>query len=140
MSTLDTWAPQRPASASPRVAARPPYDIYAIGAIFLLNVVMDAWLIAANPTYALPVYGATFTGIWGWLIKIQSPILHGLLGYAFLRRRRWGFQLYMAYAAFGLSSAFVNLAVFGFGRIRMIFILSLTVITAYLITRRRVFV
>ena len=101
---------------------------------------MDTWLIAANPGYALPLFGATFTGAWGWIAKIQSPILHGLLGYGFLRRRRWGYWLYMAYAAFGLSSALVNLATIGFGRIRMIFIVSLTVITAYLFTRRKVFV
>lgn len=119
--------------------ARPPYDIYAIGVIFLLNVAMDTWLIVQNPQYALPLFGATFTGIWGWIAKIQSPILHGLLGYGFLRRRRWGYWLYMAYAAFGLSSALVNLATFGFGRIRMIFIVSLTVITAYIFARRRAF-
>lgn len=118
----------------------PPYDIYAIGVIFVLNVAMDTWLIVRNPDYALPLFGTTFTGAWGWLAKIQSPILHGVLGYGFLRRRRWGYSLYMAYAAFGLSSALVNLVVFGMGRIRIIFIVSLTLITAYLFTRRRVFV
>ncbi len=120
--------------------AKPPYDIYAIGVIFVLNVVMDTWLIVANPDYALPVFGTTFTGAWGWLVKIQSPILHGVLGYGFLRLRRWSYWLYMAYAGFGLSSALVNLVVFGMGRIRIIFIVSLTLITAYLFTRRRVFV
>jgi hypothetical protein len=120
--------------------ARPPYDIYTIGVVFLLNVAMDTWLIVKNPQYALPLFGTTFTGSLGWLVKIQSPILHGVLGYGFLRRRRWGYWLYMAYAAFGLSSALVNLATFGFGRIRMIFIVSLTLITAYIFTRRRVFV
>jgi len=121
-------------------AAKPPYDIYAIGVIFVLNVAMDTWLIVQNPQYALPLFGTTFTGMAGWIAKIQSPILHGLLGYGFLRRRSWGYWLYMAYAAFGLSSALVNLATFGFGRIRMIFIVSLTLITAYIFARRRVFV
>ncbi len=120
--------------------ANPPYDIYAIGVIFVLNVAADTWLIAANPDYALPVFGTTLTGAWGWLAKIQSPILHGVLGYGFLRRRRWGYWLYMGYAAFGLTSALVNLSTFGFGRIRIIFIVSLTLITAYIFTRRRVFV
>jgi hypothetical protein len=108
--------------------------------IFVVNVGMDTWLIMANPGYALPLFGATFTGAWGWLAKIQSPILHGVLGYGFLRRRRWGYRLYMAYAAFGLSSALVNLTTIGSGRIRMIFIVSLTLITAYVFTRRKVFV
>ncbi|MFZ5863237.1 MAG: hypothetical protein ACOYXR_10410 [Nitrospirota bacterium] len=116
-----------------------PYDIYFIGVIFMLNVVMDTWLIVKNPGYALPLFGATFSGAWGWLAKIQSPILHGVLGYGFLRRRRWGYWLYMAYAAFGLSSALVNLATIGFGRIRIIFIVSLTLISVYIFTRRRVF-
>jgi hypothetical protein len=139
---MNTPVDSLPAEAS-RVhtePAKPPYDIYAIGVIFVLNVAMDTWLIVANPDYALPLFGTTFTGALGWLVKIQSPILHGVLGYGFLRRRRWSYWLYMAYAAFGLSSAFVNLAVFGVGRIRIIFIVSLTLITAYLYTRRRVFV
>jgi hypothetical protein len=118
----------------------PPYDIYAIGVIFVVNVGMDTWLIVANPGYALPLFGATFTGTWGWLAKVQSPILHGLIGYGFLRRRRWGYWLYMAYASFGLSSALVNLATIGFGRIRMIFIVSLTLMSAYVFSRRKVFV
>jgi len=117
-----------------------PYDIYAIGAIFVLNVFIDSYLIFANPTYALPIFGMVFSGLGGWVAKIQSPILHGLLGYGFLRRRRWGYWLYMAYAAFGLGSAIVNLAHFGFGRIRLIFIVSLLAITTYLYTRRKIFV
>jgi hypothetical protein len=123
-------------------AARPPrpYDIYAIGTIFILNVFMDSYLIFANPQYALPLFGMTFSGAFGWLAKIQSPILHGTLGYGFLRRRRWAYYLYMAYAAFGLSSALVNLAIFGYGRIRMIFIGSLILITVYIYIRRPVFV
>jgi hypothetical protein len=125
--------------ASSRSQTRPPYDIYAIGVIFVLNVAMDTWLIVKNPHYALPLFGTTFSGIAGWIAKIQSPILHGVLGYGFLMRRRWGYRLYMAYAAFGLSSALVNLATLGFGRIRMIFIVSLMLITAYIFTRRRVF-
>lgn len=129
-----------PVSDHPSANASPPYDIYFIGVIFVLNVAMDTWLIVKNPDYALPLFGATFSGAWGWLAKIQSPILHGVLGYGFLRRRRWAYWVYMAYAAFGLSSALVNLATIGVGRIRMIFIVSLTLITAYIYTRRRVFV
>jgi hypothetical protein len=136
----DSFAEAETAAARSAASQWPPYDIYAIGVIFVLNVAMDTWLIVKNPAYALPLFGATFTGLPGWIAKIQSPILHGILGYGFLRRRRWAFWLYMAYAAFGLSSALVNLATIGFGRIRMIFIVSLTLITAYIFTRRKVFV
>lgn len=131
-------ATQRDASSPSQT--RPPYDIYAIGVIFTLNVAMDTWLIVENPRYALPLFGTTFSGVAGWIAKIQSPILHGVLGYGFLRRRRWAYWLYVAYAAFGLSSALVNLATLGFGRIRVIFIISLILITACIFTRRRVFV
>lgn len=140
MTTPPTSVDSPIAPESSRTGTWPPYDIYAIGVIFVLNVFMDTWLIVANPDYALPVFGTTLTGLWGWLVKIQSPILHGLLGYGFLRRRLWSYWLYMAYAAFGLTSAFVNLAVFGMGTIRMVFIVSLLLISTYLYTRRRVFV
>ncbi len=132
---LDT----RPREATHSPPPSRPYDIYAIGVIFVLNVFMDTYLIVANPRYALPLFGMTFSGAWGWIAKFQSPVLHGMLGYGFLRRRRWAYRLYMAYAAFGLTSALVNLALFGFGRIRTIFIVSLILITAYIYTRRRVF-
>jgi hypothetical protein len=137
---LDSISAASQPEAPSATDAKAPYDIYAIGAIFVLNVAMDTALIVRNPEYALPLFGTTLAGIAGWIAKIQSPILHGVLGYGFLRRRRWGYWLYMAYAAFGLSSALVNLATFGFGRIRMIFIVSLVLITAYIFTRRRVFV
>lgn len=132
-------APARDPSRDDCSGRATPYDIYGLGVIFLLNLVMDTYLILANPQYALPLFGQRFDGVLGWAAKFQSPVIHGLLGYGFLTRRRWGYVLYMFYAAVGLASATVNLAVFGYGRIRMIFIVSLVLITAYVYARRRVF-
>jgi hypothetical protein len=116
-----------------------PYDIILIGWIFLTNLLLDSYLIVANPNYSLKIFGTHFLGWIGWAVKIQSPILHGLLGIGFLKQARWSFFLYMAYAAFGLLNAFTNLYFLGYGRIRIIFIVSLLIITGYIYFRRKVF-
>ncbi|MBI1822606.1 MAG: hypothetical protein HYR80_00590, partial [Nitrospirae bacterium] len=107
--------------------------------IFLTNLLLDSYLIFANPTYSLKIFGTHFSGWAGWAFKIQSPILHGLLGIGFIRTKRWSYLLYMAYAAFGLVNAFANLYFLGYGRIRMIFIVSLLVISGYIYFRRKAF-
>lgn len=114
-------------------------DITLIGWIFLSNVLLDSYLIFANPHYALKIFGAQLTGWAGWAVKIQSPILHGIIGIGFLRRRRWAYVLYMVYAAFGLFNAVSNLYLLGSGKIRVIFIVSLVIITIYIYFRRRAF-
>ena len=100
---------------------------------------MDGYLIIVYPHYALKLFGTTFSGTAGWIAKIQSPFLHGLIGYGFIKQKRWSYFLYMAYALFGLTNAFFNLYLLGYGRIRMIFIVSLTVVTVYLYCRRKAF-
>ncbi|MBI3352706.1 MAG: hypothetical protein HY036_09025 [Nitrospirae bacterium] len=116
-----------------------PYDLIIIGWIFLSNVLIDSYLIFANPHYALKLFGTSFTGIGGWIAKIQSPVLHGFIGIGFLKQKRWSYLLYMAYATFGLVNAFANLYLLGYGRIRMIFIISLIAITLYIYFRRQAF-
>ncbi|MER3425211.1 MAG: hypothetical protein C4293_20290, partial [Nitrospiraceae bacterium] len=69
----------------------------------------------------------------------QSPTLHVLIGYGFLRLRRWSLLLYMAYAAFGLLNATANFACFGYGRVRTVFLLTLIAFTAYVLWRQRCF-
>ncbi|MFI5303172.1 MAG: hypothetical protein ACHQYP_00130 [Nitrospiria bacterium] len=116
-----------------------PYDIIFIGWIFLINLLLDSYLIMVNPHYALKIFGTHFNGWAGWAVKIQSPILHGLLGIGFLKQKRWAYLLYMAYAAFGLLNAFSNLYLLGYGKIRTIFIISLLIITVYIYFRRSAF-
>ena len=116
------------------------HDIRYLGALFLLTAVMDGYIILARPDYALTIFCAKPSGAWGILAKAQSPTLHTLIGYGFLRLRRWSLLLYFAYAAFGMMNAVANYACFGYGRIRTVFLLSLVVFTLYIVWRRKCFV
>lgn len=115
------------------------HDIRYLGALFLLTAVTDLYIILARPDYALTVFCLKPGGLWGVLAKAQSPTLHLLIGYGFLRLRRWGLMLYLAYAAFGVMNASANYACFGYGRIRTVFLLSLIAFTLYIVWRRRCF-
>ena len=115
------------------------HDIRYLGALFLLTAVTDLYIILARPDYALTVFCLKPGGVWGILAKAQSPVLHLFIGYGFLRLRRWGLMLYLAYAAFGVMNASANYACFGYGRIRTVFLLSLIAFTLYIMWRRRCF-
>ncbi len=115
------------------------HDIRYLGALFLLTALMDLYIILARPDYALTVFCLKPDGVWGLLAKAQSPTLHLLIGYGFLRLRRWGLLLYLAYAVFGVMNASANYACFGYGRIRTVFLLSLAAFTLYILWRRKCF-
>ncbi|MGH7260496.1 MAG: hypothetical protein ACREI9_07415 [Nitrospiraceae bacterium] len=115
------------------------HDIRYLGALFLLTAITDLYIILARPDYALTVFCTKPPGVWGILAKAQSPTLHTLIGYGFLRLRRWSLLLYLAYAAFGLTNALANHVCFGYGRIRTVFLLSLLLFTLYVVWRRRCF-
>ncbi|MBI3604081.1 MAG: hypothetical protein HY205_06490 [Nitrospirae bacterium] len=115
------------------------HDIRYLGALFLLTALTDIYIIAANPSYSLTVFCMKPAGLWGILAKAQSPTLHLLIGYGFIRLRRWALLLYLAYAAFGLLNTTANYACFGYGRIRTAFLLTLIAFTAYVLWRQRGF-
>jgi hypothetical protein len=115
------------------------YDIRYLGALFFLTAFTDLYIIMANPEYALTVFCSKPTGSLGILAKAQSPTLHTLIGYGFMRLRRWALFLYMAYAVFGLLNATANYACFGYGRVRTVFLVTLIAFTAYVGWRRRCF-
>lgn len=115
------------------------HDVRYLGALFLLTAVTDLYIILARPDYALTIFCLKPGGLWGILAKVQSPTLHLLIGYGFLRLRRWGLMLYLVYAAFGTINALANYACFGYGRIRTVFLLSLIAFTLYIVWRRRCF-
>ncbi len=122
------------------LSARGSLDIQAIGFLFLLTAYTDLYIIQARPEYGLKILGTTFPGIWGILSKAQSPIFHLLIGVGFLLVKRWGLLVYLLYAGFGMVNAGVNLAVLpGPHRIRIIFMLSLVIFTAYILWRRKQF-
>jgi hypothetical protein len=112
------------------------HDIRYLGALFLLTAFTDLYIIVKNPEYALTIFCLKPSGTLGVLVKAQSPTLHTLIGYGFLRLRRWSLFLYLAYAAFGLLNATVNYACFGYGRVRTVFVISLLAFTGYVIWRR----
>ncbi len=115
------------------------HDIRYLGALFLLTAMTDLYIIVANPTYSLTIFCIKPAGLWGLLAKAQSPTLHTLIGYGFIRLRRWSLLLYLAYAAFGLMNATTNYACFGYGRVRTVFLLSLLAFTAYVLWRKDCF-
>lgn len=116
------------------------HDLRYIGAHFFLTAFMDVYIIVANPDYGLKVLGTTFEGAWGILWKLQSPVIHLLIGIGFLGVKRWGLLVYLLYAAFGLVNATVNLAVLPPPhRIRIVFLALLAAFTAYILRRRKRF-
>jgi hypothetical protein len=115
------------------------HDIRYLGALFFLTAFTDFYIIVANPSYALTVFCAKPAGVWGILAKAQSPTLHTLIGYGFMRLRRWALLLYLLYAAFGFLNATANYACFGYGRVRTVFLLTLAGFTAYIWWRRHCF-
>src|SRR5581483_12356043 len=115
------------------------HDLRFLGILFLITAATDFYIIVVNPTYALTIFCTKPEGLFGILAKAQSPTLHVLIGYGFLRLRRWSYLLYVAYALFGLVNAAVNSACFGYGRVRTVFVISLVAFTAYVVARRRRF-
>ncbi len=112
------------------------HDIRYLGGLFLLTAFTDLYIIVANPEYHLTVFCTKPTGIPGILVKAQSPALHLAIGYGFLKLRRWGLFVFLAYAGFGLLNATANFACFGYGRIRTAFFISLVAFTVYVIWRK----
>jgi hypothetical protein len=115
------------------------HDVRYLGALFLLTALTDLYIIVANPGYSLTVFCTKPAGLLGALAKAQSPTLHILIGYGFLRLRRWSLLLYLAYAAFGLLNGTANYACFGYGRVRTVFLVTLIAFTGYVFWRRRCF-
>ena len=130
-----TRPPQRAPQRAPKVAI----DLLVLGALFILTGLVDLGIIAANPDYRLAVFGMRLDGFPGWVAKLQSPVMHLLLGVGFLRLRRWAFMLSLVYLSYGIMSAAVNLAVLGFGWIRIAFLLGSLGFLAYLWWRRAAF-
>src|SRR3989442_1343014 len=139
---LDAYSSSSPGSLFPvlPLPSRGSVDLQAIGFLFLLTALTDLYIIQARPDYGLKILGTTLPGVWGILSKAQSPTLHILIGVGFLLVKRWGLFVYLLYAGFGVINAGVNLAVLpGPHRIRIAFMISLAVFTAYILWRRHRF-
>ena len=115
-------------------------DIRILGVLIALSGIIDLYIILQYPAYKMPFWGRTFDGNIGTIIKLLSPTFHLLMGYGFLRLRKWSFYLAMFYGLFALLSALVNFATFGFGRIRTVFIIFVTLFIIYIYFRRGAFI
>ncbi|MBU6434947.1 MAG: hypothetical protein KGS09_03935 [Nitrospirae bacterium] len=115
------------------------HDIRFLGALFLLSAINDSFIILMNPEYLLPFFCTKPGGVLGFLTKALSPVLHTMVGYGFLRLRRWALFVYLLYAAYGMTNALVNLTCFGPGRVRNALLITLAGFTAYILWRRRCF-
>jgi hypothetical protein len=122
-----------------RVIWKRAHDIRFLGALFVLTAFTDLYIIVANPSYSLTVFCAKPSGLGAIVAKAQSPALHLLIGYGFMRLRRWSLLLYAVYAAFGLLNAAANFACLGYGRVRTVFFMTLILFTAYIYWRRSAF-
>lgn len=145
LQSYDAFLPRPPEPAGQgllrtlAIAWNHAHDIRYLGGLFLLTALTDLYIIVANPEYALTVFCAKPAGLWGLAAKAQSPTLHVLIGYGFMRLRSWSLLLYLAYAGFGLLNATANYACFGYGRVRTVFLITLIAFTAYVIWRRKCF-
>jgi hypothetical protein len=115
------------------------HDIRFLGALFLLSAINDSVIILLNPEYLLPFFCTKPEGLIGFLTKALSPVLHTMVGYGFLRLRRWALFVYLLYAAYGMANAVVNLTCFGPGRVRITLLITLASFTVYILWRRRYF-
>jgi hypothetical protein len=87
----------------------------------------------------LKIFGSTLDGLAGFLVKLQSPALHLLIGYGFLLLRPWAWGLSLAYAGFGIASEAMNQMTWGFSPVRSTFMLTTLLFAWYLVRRREVF-
>jgi len=118
-----------------------PLDITIFGVSFLLSAPVELYnIMATDWTYTPKFFGILLTGAPAKVYLIAQPLLHIALGYGFLTLRRWAVYLALFYAADTLTSAILSFILFGYGRIRTIFIALLTPFVIYLIARRRYFV
>ncbi len=122
-----------------RLAWAQGHDIRFLGLLFLVSAVNDAIIIANNPEYLLPFFCTKLDGTAGFITKSLSPFLHLLVGYGFLRVKKWSLLVYLVYAAYGTTNALVNLTCFGPGRIRNTLLVALIAFTSYILWRRKRF-
>ncbi|MEE8612825.1 MAG: hypothetical protein V3S85_01690 [Nitrospirales bacterium] len=114
-------------------------DIQILGILFLVSGVIDFIWILAYPEYALKVFGTTFGGWMGLFVKFQHPLIHWMIGYGFLKRRRWAFWAYLVYLAMACVSETINQFVYGYHQARTTMIILSLLFGTYIVARRKAF-
>lgn len=101
---------------------KPPADLYILGFLLILSGILDLFLIINYPTYEMSIFGATAQGFTGWLFKLLSPLFHVIVGIGCIGLKRWAFILLIGFSGYGFTNALANYLLYGFGKIRMIFL------------------
>ena len=114
-------------------------DIQILGMLLILTGTFDLMWIAAYPHYALKIFGTTFSGWAGELVKYQHPVIHWVLGYGFLKRQLWAFWGYLVYLGIGCLSELMTQIVEGFHSTRTTMILISLLFGSYILLRRSMF-
>lgn len=114
-------------------------DIRILGILFVLSGVVDLLWILSYPEYALKVFGTTFKGWAGMVVKYQHPVIHWAIGYGFWYTRRWAFWGYLTYLGFACLSETINQVVLGFHTTRTTMIVISLVFGTYIVARKNVF-
>ena len=114
-------------------------DIQIFGILLIFAGSFDLIWIAAYPDYSLKVFGATYDGIIGTLVKYQHPIIHWLLGYGFFKRLSWAFFGYLAYLVIGRLSELTTQIIEEYHSTRTTMIFVSLIFGIYILLRRQVF-
>jgi hypothetical protein len=119
---------------------RRPLDITIFGVLFLLSAPVELVnILSTGWQYTPKFFGITTHGIVAKGVLAAQPALHLALGYGFLALRRWVVYLGLFYIGDVLTSAVSSFILYGYGRVRTIFIVLLVPFLIYLIARRAQF-
>ncbi|NKB80620.1 MAG: hypothetical protein GKS05_01725 [Nitrospirales bacterium] len=114
-------------------------DIRILGLLFIASGWIDLFWILSYPNYALTVFGATFEGWGGTLIKLQHPCIHWIIGYGFWNTQRWSYRLYLWYLGLACMSEITTQLFHGYHPTRTTMIVVSVLFGSYIIARHRVF-
>ena len=114
-------------------------DIRILGILFVLSGFIDLWWILSYPDYALKVFGTTFNGWQGALVKYQHPVIHWAIGYGFWHRQRWAYVAYLLYLGIACLSEVTTQILEGYHPTRTTMIVISLLFGMYIFSRRRVF-
>ena len=114
-------------------------DIRLLGILFVLSGVIDFFWILSYPNYALKVFGTTFTGWTGEMVKYQHPVIHLAIGYGFWKTKKWALYTYLVYLTLACMSEITTQMVQGYHPTRTTMIIISIIFGLYIVWRRHIF-
>ena len=114
-------------------------DIRVLGVLFVISGVIDFFWIVSYPDYALKVFGTSFTGWIGELVKYQHPVIHLAIGFGFWKTKTWAFYTYLVYLTLACLSEITTQMVQGYHPTRTTMIIISIFFGLYIVWRRNIF-